>query len=340
MTPATYAEEMSHDRFVDTLVQGRSDLRDKKVDLAQTSFAVARTIEPWDPRPLFEQGNASLVAKNYDRALLDLESVRERATNAGFASQAIFDVGAAREALGDAEGARAAFVAVQRVLPSELAARRLMQMPKSTCDADVDRRRVPGARARDWLALWKVLAADYLRNHEPLSLAPVTSEADARATLCASGCEGTGPWVVGIGSEERLFALVAPSGTGLVAFPRIGRALEGSCPSADAITIDANAGAAVRVHARRDAAERVFFKTNRLDHEMTCEDSLKSCAWRCEPEGWMEADAFYDLAAGARVLGVEQIGRAETSRAPQVGVVAKGTAILVKGAGCDMTIDL
>jgi hypothetical protein len=337
MTPATRGEEMAYDGFITALVRGRQELRDKKVQDAQASFAVARTIQPWDPRPLFERGNAELVAKKYELALLDLEATRERATNVGFAAQIVFDVGAAREALGDAEGARASFVAVQRIHPSEIAATHLTQ--RSSCDADVDRRRVPGVRARDWLALWNVLAADYLRNHDPLALAPATTEADARAALCPNGCEGSGPWIATIGSEERLLALVARTGTDLITFPRIGRAVEGDCPSADAIRID-GASTPVRVHVRRDAVERVFFKRNNLDDEVQCEDSLKGCEWRCQPEGWMEADSFFDLAAGARVLRVEQLGRSEMSRGPLVGVVPKGGSVLVKGAGCDEVIGL
>jgi hypothetical protein len=337
MTPATRAEEKAYDGFITALVQGRTDLRDKKVEDAQRSFAVARTIQPWDPRPLFERGNANLVAKKYELALLDLEAARERATNVGFAAQVVFDVGAAREALGDAPGARAAFVAVQRIHPSEIAATHLTQ--KSSCDADVDRRRVPGARAHNWLAVWKLLAADYLRNHDPLALAPASTEAEARAALCPNGCDGGGPWIATIGSEERLLALVAPAGAELVAFPRIGRALEGVCPSADAISID-TASAPARVHVRRDAVERVFFKRNNLDDEVQCEDSLKGCDWRCQPEGWMEADSFFDLAAGARVLRVEQVGRSEMTRAPLVGVVPRGGSVQVKGAGCDEAIDV
>ena len=314
-------------------------MREKRYDDALAAFDRALALQPRAPLALFERGTAKLLAKRPDEARLDLEAARDRASNDGLATQIDFELAKARDALGDKEGARAAWTAVQATRPSTAAGEHLID--KSPCDADIDKRRLAATRFSGWLALWNGLGADYARDHDDaIAVRPATSDDEAKRALCLHGCDGDGPWVVAFGADEKVLSLALPEKNGLGAFVRVGRARGGACPSEDAITVDASSSPA-HLHVRSDPLERLWVHENTIHEHVECDSSLAGCNAECSSHGWAERDWSIDLPSATRVLAVERVGRVfGTNRQPRAQLAAKNGTVYLLGDGCDEKIAL
>jgi tetratricopeptide (TPR) repeat protein len=344
--PLSAAARQTAKKYRAALQKGRALTSKKDYPGAVAAFNDALAVRAGDPQALSERGYAYLLAKDYDKALADLEAASKHAVSTVLQGQIWFNRGLIADARGDHAAALKAYAESNRVRPTKAAAAKL---GAGVCEATITRGPTAGTVYPGWLAAAQGLAKGSTFADDNTALG-WKSDAEAKQGVCGDdGCPGSGPWIIAtsdsVGDANYHLVIPRPGGK-LLAFGNLGEKMAGRCETDDDVEI-VDGGPGLHVHVTSEPNDMVEVDTS-SDDLRSCGNNYDHCHEACFYTGKSDLDYFYDLGAGTEVLAIERpyvvTGKDEflldEDFAQKVTLAVDKAGVTLKGGACDQQLKL